>query len=117
MKAFRALSVCVFLSMYAVNVIAANNYVPISLPHGVRMELPRNWEVFSLNLRIMLDSSVQAKTESIGMFDASSDLNFAANFYDDSGKTAALVNVRYYPNMARVQPIAAYPPPCGSGAS
>ena len=79
--------------------IAANNFVPIRLPHGVQIELPRNWEALSKNQRITLDSTVQSRNESAGIFDASSDLNFGANYYDEAGKTAAIMNVRYYPDL------------------
>jgi len=79
--------------------IAANNFVPVSLPHGVQIELPRNWEALSKNQRITLDSAVQSRNEHAGIFDASSDLNFGANYYDESGKTAAIINVRYYPDL------------------
>lgn len=77
---------------------AANNFVPIRLPHGVQIELPRNWEALSNNQRITLDSTVQSRNERAGIFDASSDLNFGANYYDEAGKTAAIMNVRYYPD-------------------
>lgn len=78
---------------------SANNFVPIALPHGVRIELPRNWEALSKNQRITLDSAVQSRNERAGLFDASSDLNFGANAYDDAGKTVGIMNVRYYPDM------------------
>ena len=78
--------------------LAANNFVPIRLPHGVQIELPRNWEALSNNQRITLDSTVQSRNERAGIFDASSDLNFGANYYDEAGKTAAIMNVRYYPD-------------------
>lgn len=51
------------------------------------------------NQRIVLDSAVQSLKEGAGIFDASSDLNFGANYYDEAGKTAAIVNVRYYPDL------------------
>lgn len=79
--------------------LAANNFVPIRLPHGVKIELPRNWEALSNNTRITLDLATQSRLEAALFFDASSDLNFAANYYDDAGKAAAIVNVRYYPNL------------------
>ena len=79
--------------------IAANNFVPIRLPHGVQIELPKNWEALSKNQRITLDSTVQSRNERAGIFDASSDLNFGANYYDEAGKTAAIMNVRYYPDL------------------
>lgn len=80
--------------------IAANNFVPIRLPHSLQIELPRNWEVLSKNQRITLDSTAQSRSELAGIiFDAASDFNFGANYYDDAGKTAALMNVRYYPDL------------------
>jgi hypothetical protein len=79
--------------------IAANNFVPIRLPHGVQIELPRNWVVLSKNQLITLDSTAQSRMELARIFDASSDLNFGANYYDEAGKTAAIVNVRYYPDI------------------
>lgn len=85
------------------SVRAASNYVPVELPHGVRIELPRNWEALSRNQRITLDSSVEARAGGGGAFDASSDFNFAANAYDEMGKTAAIVNIRYYPEKSLTQ--------------
>jgi hypothetical protein len=78
--------------------LAANNYVAISLPHGVQIELPGNWEALRKNQRITLDSAVQSSDGRAGKYDASTDLNFAGTFFDDAGKSAALVNVRYNPN-------------------
>lgn len=103
MRTSFALPVVAFLFVYTLAASAANNYVSIALPHGVRMDLPRNWEALSRNQRIMLDSSVQARIERTGMFDASSDLNFGANFYDEAGRAAAIINIRYYPDMELTQ--------------
>lgn len=77
---------------------ATNYYVPIRLPHGVQIELPRNWEAISKKQRINLGAHSQAKAESLGV-DIHSDLNFAANYYDDKDQTAAIMNVRYYPDL------------------
>jgi hypothetical protein len=79
--------------------VAANNFIPVRLPHGVQVEIPRNWEVLSKNQRITIESLVQVRGEQYGVFDASTDLNFGANYYDESGKTAALMNIIYYPEM------------------
>jgi hypothetical protein len=57
----------------------------------------------SKNQRITLDSVAQIVAERSGAFDASSDLNFAANYYDESGRTAAIMNVRYYPDSKMSQ--------------
>jgi len=79
---------------------AANNFVPIRLPNGVKIELPKNWEATSNNQLITIDSSLQSRLQGASLpFDASSDLNFAANYYDDRGKTAGIIQIRYYPNM------------------
>lgn len=83
--------------------LAANNFVPIKLPHGVQIELPANWEVVAKNQRIALGSRVQSASELANAFDASSDLNFVAAYYDEAGKAAATVNVRYYPESRRSQ--------------
>src|SRR3990170_336107 len=49
------LGIVVYISLLPV-ALAANNIVPIRLPHGVQIELPRNWEALSKNQRITLDS-------------------------------------------------------------
>jgi hypothetical protein len=82
---------------------AKNNFIPIRLPQGVQIELPRNWEALSKNQRITLDSSVQSRNERAGIFDATSDLNFGANCYDEAGKTEAIMNIRYYPDLGLSQ--------------
>lgn len=79
--------------------VAADNFISIILPHGVTVDLPRNWEALTNKQRITLDTSVQARHESTRGFDASSDLNFAANYYDDSDRVAAIMNIRYYPKL------------------
>jgi hypothetical protein len=82
---------------------AAGNFVLVSLPKGVTVELPRNWSVLSNNQRITIDSYVQAKRELSGAIDPSSDLGFAANYYDELGKTAVIFNIRYYPEQTVTQ--------------
>jgi hypothetical protein len=91
------------LSISASLTCSASNFVPIKLPHKVQIEIPRNWKVFSANLRTTLDATVQALSERAGVFDASSDLKFAANYMDEGGRTAALLNVRYYPDLKLTQ--------------
>jgi len=80
------------------DVQAQPNYVEVRLPLGVRADLPRNWVALSNNQRITLSSSVQATVEQRGgYFDASSDLAFAANLYDDNQRAVGIFNIRYYP--------------------
>jgi len=82
---------------------AAGNFLPVRLPKGVTVELPRNWTALSNNQRITLDSYVQAKRELAGAADPPSDLSFAANYYDEQDKTAAMFNIRYYPDVTITQ--------------
>ena len=82
---------------------AGENFVRVTLPKSVSVELPRNWTALTKNQKITLDSTVQSVTERLGMFDATSDLNFAANYFDDNSKTAAIFNIRYYPDLDLTQ--------------
>jgi len=92
-----ALLLCVGIASTAVN------FVPVHLPKSVTVELPRNWIVLSKNQRITLDSWVQAKRELSGAAALSSDLKFAANYYDEQGKIAAIFNIRYYADLTVTQ--------------
>jgi hypothetical protein len=83
---------------------ASGNFLPVRLPKGITVELPKNWTVLSNNQRITIDSWVQAKTELGGLVVTSSDLSFASNYYDDKGKTVAMFNIRYYPDITINQP-------------
>lgn len=94
---------CLALCLCACIADASGNFIPIRLQNGISVELPRNWTALSNNQRITLDSYVQSKRELAGASDPASDLNFAANYYDDHGKTAAIFNIRYYPNQEVTQ--------------
>lgn len=78
-------------------------YVVVKLPKNVSIELPRNWTVLSNDQRITLDASIVARQEMAAIADFRHDLGFAANYYDDSSTTAAMVNVRYYPGQTVTQ--------------
>lgn len=92
-------SVCVaLLSGLALGFMAfpgwsASNFIRVPLGKGASIEVPKNWIVFSENRRISIDTFVEAK----GYRATESTLNFAANLYDERGKTIALVNARFYP--------------------
>ncbi len=78
--------------------IAGSNYKTISLPKGVSIDLPINWQVISNNERITLDAYVET------LFDPlDSELPFAANYYNDDDEIDALVNIRYYPSEVVTQ--------------
>jgi len=78
-------------------------YVRVGLPKNVSIELPRNWFVISNNQQITLDASVVARHGNAGIADFRSELAFAANYYDESNRTAGIVNVRYYPEQTVTQ--------------
>ncbi len=82
---------------------ATSNFLAVRLPNAVTVELPRNWTALSNNQRITIDSWVQAKRETAGASNPSSDLTFAANYYDEQGKTVAIFNIRYYPEQTVTQ--------------
>ena len=71
---------------------ADSNYKTVSLPKGVSIDVPINWQVISNNQRITLDAYVETLYEPID-----SDFPFAANYYNDNGEVEALLNFRYYP--------------------
>ena len=78
-------------------------YVVVSLPQNVLIELPRNWVAFSNNQRITLDAAATARLANADIVDFRSELAFAANYFDDGGRTAGIANVRYYPQQIVTQ--------------
>lgn len=82
------------LSFVGSPVEGASNFVRVPLGKGATIEVPKNWVVLSGNQRITIDTFVEAK----GYRQTESTLSFAANLYDDRGKTLALVNARFYPD-------------------
>lgn len=78
---------------------ATGNFVTISLPHNLEIDIPRNWEILSKNNRITIDSAVESRIDLSRNASEPSALNFAANYIEDGGKTAAIINVRFYPAM------------------
>lgn len=74
-------------------------FVRKELPHGVSLEMPRNWRVFSENLR----TTLRAAAESQGVEMPPAYIALAANCYDDVGKTLVIFNVQYQTHMDLVQ--------------
>lgn len=73
-------------------------YVRVRLPHNVSLDLPRNWTVLRDSQRITLDATNIAMLHGVVEVDLTSDLAFASNYFDELGKTAAALNIRYYPD-------------------
>lgn len=78
----------------ALPILGSSNFVQVPLGKGASIAVPRNWVVLSGNQRTTIDAFVEAK----GYRQTESTLTFAANLYDDRGKTLALVNARFYPD-------------------
>ena len=99
------ISAMIAMTMLAVHTMAfaTDNFVKVSLPKGVSIELPKNWVVKSDNQRITLDSAVESGLDSFGIEQEGSELSFAANYYDDKGNKQGILNVRYYPLLELTQ--------------
>jgi hypothetical protein len=78
---------------------AAENFARVTLPQGVSIDLPINSVVLSNNQRITLDTAVEAGLDLSGVQQETSDLPFAANYYDDRGNVSAILNIRYYSDL------------------
>jgi len=74
---------------------ATDPWTLLRLSNGLSFELPRNWVVLSGSQRITLDAAAVA----MAPIDITTSLPFAANLYDESGRTIAIMNVRIYPEM------------------
>ncbi len=75
---------------------APRQFVPIKLPLGVQIELPRGWEVRTRNQRVGVESLS-------AYFDASLNNDFTANHFDATGLLAASVHVGYYRSLDLTQ--------------
>ena len=84
----------ILLSIIPSPAIGAPNFVRIQLGKGASIEVPKNWSVLSENQRISINKYVKEKRLALTRFS----LNFAANLFDDRGKTMASVNARFYPD-------------------
>ena len=81
---------------------ASDNFVKISLPKGVSIELPKNWVVLSKDQRITIDTMAESGLDLAGIEHGNSDIPFAANYYKN-GKTAGIIQTRYYSNLDLTQ--------------
>ena len=97
--AYIASTLGLVLSLIALPGWSGSNFIRVTLGKGASIEVPKNWTVFSGSQRLTLDTFVEAK----GYRKVESGLNFAANLYDEQGKTMALVNARFYPDNPMTQ--------------
>ena len=94
------IAVIAFFSLTPVS--ASDNFVKISLPKGVSIELPKDWVVLSENLRIALDTVADSGLDLAGIEHENSDIPFTANYYKNN-KIVGIVQTRYYPNIDLTQ--------------
>lgn len=91
------LILCLLLASPCLSI--SSNFIRVTFGAGGSIEVPKNWIAYSNSQRITLDSFVEAKVYR----QVESRLPFAANLYDERGKTDALINVRFYPNNTLTQ--------------
>lgn len=81
------------------NAFCESNFVRVGIGNNATIEIPKNWQILSSNQKTTIDTSVEANKNNT----AQSEFKFAANFYNENGKTIAVVNTRFYPNNKLTQ--------------
>jgi len=94
-----SLVVAILLLSTSLFVWATENFVTVTLPKNVSLQLPNHWVIFSNNQRITLNTHVKSVLSLSGIKLPTSELPLAANYYDDHGNTIGILNVRYYPQL------------------
>lgn len=84
-------------------VVAAPPFLRVDFGRGVSGELPRNWLVISGNQRITLDAWSAAYSQRLSGEKSTSELLFAANYYDQRGNAVGVFNIRFYPDQELTQ--------------
>lgn len=95
-RVLRALMLPATLAL-AIPASASTAFFPVRLAENVVVELPADWTVVEGGPRDKGEASVGTRAGWQGEIDAESALRFAADDYDDSGRVAARVAVRYHP--------------------
>ena len=92
------LAILFLISMSAFSVNAAENFRQVVLPKSVSVHLPKNWIILSDDIMTTIDASAQSISQKMGRVDASTELAFGAG-YIFGRQSAALFNIRYYPDL------------------
>ncbi len=77
---------------------AEGNFIRIKTGDGASIQIPKNWSIINNSARTTLDASVEARG-----IRSPGPLPFAANLYDENGKTLATVNIRVYQDSRLTQ--------------
>lgn len=94
-KVYRQYVTLILFLCFSCTANSASNFIKITLPESVSVDLPKNWVLISDNKRITLDTWVESTFDLNQLPNIDSDLPFAANYYAD-GVTVGIINVRYY---------------------
>ena len=84
----------------AAQAFAAPAFFPVRLAAAVMLELPGDWTVVEGGPRDRPETRVRSLARSGGDVDATSQRRFAADDYDDAGRVAARIEVRYDPGRS-----------------
>jgi hypothetical protein len=98
-SAIRLLLSSVLLLGWASNSYAESYFVTVVLPHGVRVDLPKNWKAVSRNEMVTIGAAIESSLSKVSVVDASSRMDYMANLYDEANKVSSAMNIRYYPEM------------------
>lgn len=93
------ISFIAWLFFFAAGAQASNNFTRLHLPEGLSLEIPKNWSVMSGNNIITLSSWVEANLENSALRDIENKVPFWAQYFLDSGESAASVITRFYPAL------------------
>ena len=96
---FAAASLAVAFVFCSTSVTGASNFVRVSLPQGVSLEIPKNWTIYSGNERMLVDTWLEAK----GFAQVDSKAGFIAEFYNDNNQRLGALHLRYFPNAPYTQ--------------
>jgi hypothetical protein len=101
LKKIFLLTICILL-VVATKTLANNNFISISLPHGVNLGIPKVYSVLSNGKKILIDTTVESQLDLANVEMLDSSLPFAANYFLEK-KTVSLINIRYYPTLEVTQ--------------
>ncbi|HSN19640.1 MAG TPA: hypothetical protein VLS49_03130 [Usitatibacter sp.] len=86
---------------------ASSAFFPVRLADDIVLQLPGDWTIVEGNPRNQPQASVESRAAPDGEVDAESQPRFSADDYDDAGRVAARVEVRYHPWQSASQDDAA----------
>ncbi len=99
MRSFVALIVLALAAPDARPAQTSDTSVTVMLPHGVSVDVPTNWVIFSNDQRVALDPSARSRLDLSRVLLDASPVPFEARLSDESGHTIGMVSARYFPHL------------------